>query len=119
MDIKLKIRHIMPDSGKNLQEIRRDADISSEDEFKEIVNTIGNKILLEEGINRSIGNEWFRTKVSTRLEDKTGYIDSTFPIANALVFKYRTENKPYWKKDDINKATEKASNRIIQFIFGK
>ena len=53
----------MPYSGNNLQEIRKDAEINSEEEFYGVVNKLGNKILLEEKINRAIGNEWFRTKV--------------------------------------------------------
>lgn len=111
------IEHIMPYSGANLQMIRKDADIDSEIEFYSIVNKLGNKILLEQKINRSIGNEWFRTKVSTRLESKTGYIDSSYPGAKILVEKYGKDLKPYWKKDDINNATEEASNRIVNFIF--
>lgn len=114
---KYDIEHIMPYSGSNLQEIRKDAEIGSEEEFNGIVNKLGNKIVLEEKINRSIGNEWFRTKVSTTLENKTGYIDSKYPIACALVARYRNANKPYWKKDDIATATEKASERILNFIF--
>lgn len=65
---KYDIEHIMPYNGNNLQEIRKDAEIDSEEEFHSIVNKLGNKILLEEKINRTIGNEWFRTKVSTKLE---------------------------------------------------
>ena len=116
---KYDIEHIKPDSGKNLQEIRRDANIYSEEEFKDVVNKLGNKILLEEKINRAIGNEWFRTKVSTKLEDKTGYVDSSYPIACELVRKYRNNDKPYWKKEDIGEATEKAADRILRFILGK
>lgn len=115
---KYDIEHIMPLSGKNLQEIRRDAEIDSEEEFRGIVNKLGNKILLEEKINRSIGNEWFRTKVSTTQKSKLGYVNSIYPLATALVETYGNTVKPYWKKDDINKATEKASNRIVRFIFG-
>ena len=114
---KYDIEHIMPYSGSNLQEIRKDAEIDSEEEFYSIVNKLGNKIILEEKINRSIGNEWFRTKVSTTLENKTGYIDSKYPIACALVDKYQNTNKPYWQKDDIATATDKASDRITNFIF--
>lgn len=114
---KYDIEHIMPYSGNNLQEIRKDAEIGSEEEFNGVVNKLGNKIVLEEKINRSIGNEWFRTKVSTTLENKTGYIDSKYPIACALVAQYRNENKPYWKKNDILTATEQASERILNFIF--
>lgn len=116
---KYDIEHIMPYSGNNLQEIRKDAEIDSEEKFYGVVNKLGNKILLEEKINRAIGNEWFRTKVSTKLENKTGYIDSKYPIARALVSKYQSANKPYWKKDDIMSATDKASDRIVSFIFGE
>ena len=114
---KYDIEHIMPYSGNNLQEIRKDAEIDSEEEFTGIVNKLGNKILLEEKINRSIGNEWFRTKVSTKLENKTGYINSAYPIARALVPTYQNESKPYWNKDDISTATKNASDRIAKFIF--
>lgn len=113
------IEHIMPYSGNNIQTIRRDAGIQDEAEFYSTVNKLGNKILLEVKINRSIGNEWFRTKVSTKLVDKTGYIDSTYPIARELVYKYQNEDKPYWKKEDIATATEKATERIVRFIFGE
>lgn len=114
---KYDIEHIMPYSGYNLQEIRKDAEIDTEDEFYEFVNKLGNKILLEEKINRAIGNEWFRTKVSTKLKHKTGYVDSEYPIAHALVAEYQNSNKPYWKKNDINNATTKAVDRIVRFIF--
>lgn len=116
---KYDIEHIMPYSGTNLQAIRTDAGIDSEEEFLGIVNKLGNKILLEEKINRSIGNEWFRMKVSTVLENKTGYINSKYPLAQALVAKYRESDKPYWNKNDITEATEKACGRIIKFIFGE
>lgn len=116
---KYDIEHIMPYSGNNLQEIRKDAGIDSEEEFMGIVNKLGNKIMLEEKINRSIGNEWFRTKVSTKLENKTGYVDSKYPIASALVDTYKNVDKPYWTKDDIIAATKKASERIAEFIFAE
>ena len=114
---KYDIEHIMPSSGNNLSEIRNDAEIDSEEEFRATVNKLGNKILLEEKINRSIGNEWFRTKVSTKLGNKTGYIDSAYPIASVLVSDYKEVNKPYWKKEDIDAATEKVAERITKFIF--
>lgn len=114
---KYDIEHIMPYSGHNIQEIRKDAGIDTDEEFRGIVNKLGNKILLEEKINRSIGNEWFRTKVSTKLENKTGYVDSKYPIACMLVQTYEDQNKPYWKKEDISNATEKAAERIVKFVF--
>lgn len=111
------IEHIMPHSGNNKQLIRNDAGISSEEEFQDYINKLGNKIVLEFAINRSIGDEWFRTKVSTKLEDKTGYIDSKYPIANMLVEQYRNVEKPYWTKEDIDNATTEASKRIVKFLF--
>lgn len=116
---KYDVEHIMPNSGHNIPTIRADAGIADEDEFKSIVNKLGNKIVLESKINRGIGNEWFRTKVSTTLKDKTGYVDSKYPLAQALVNKYRGSAKPYWQKTDIENATEKASERIVKFIFAE
>ena len=116
---KYDIEHIMPQSGANLDAIRKDAQIDSKEEFDDTVNKLGNKILLEEKINRSIGNEWFRTKVSTKLSDKTGYIDSEYPVATALVKKYANDTKPYWSKWDIENATDVASDRIVRFIFSE
>ena len=117
LEIRHDIEHIMPNSGSNLQLIRKDANIKDEEEFAAVVNKLGNKILLEEKINRSIGNEWFRAKVSTHLNEKTGYVDSKYPIAACLVSTYQSVAKPFWTKDDISAATDKASNRIAEFIF--
>lgn len=114
---KHDIEHIMPASGRNIQTIRNDAKIEDENEFKNIANQLGNKIILEYSINRSIGNEWFRTKVSTTLEEKTGYINSKFPIAQALVEQYRNSAEKFWTKEDIKNATDKASGRIANFLF--
>lgn len=116
---KYDVEHIMPQSGRNHREISSDAGIDSEAEFRETVNKLGNKILLEEKINRSLGNHWFRTKVSTSIREKTGYRDSTFPMARELVLKYRHEPMPMWRKGDIVEATEAAAERIVKFIFGE
>lgn len=114
-DDDVNIEHIMPDSGRNLSTIREDAGITDIDEFKTIVNKIGNKILLEENINKSISNDWFKTKKQNSIKNKTGYKDSKYTIATAMT-KYP---KDIWKKDDIDKATKKAVDRIVKFIFNK
>lgn len=72
---------------------------------------------LEYNINRSLGNEWFRTKISSKITDKSGYIDSKYPIAKLLVEKYKYVEKKFWEKYDIDKATDKACGRIVDFIF--
>ena len=109
------VEHIMPASGHNIDSIRIDANISTPDEFKNIVNKLGNKILLEEDINKSIGREWFMTKKQQSINSKTGYKDSKFGLALSLV----NYDKDQWTKEDIEKCTEKVADRIVNFIFCK
>lgn len=109
----VNIEHIMPSSGKNIAIIQQDAGIKELEEFISIVNLLGNKILLEEDINKSISNEWFKTKKQTSIKNKTGYKDSIYPIAQTL-----TEYpKDTWTKEDIVNTTEKITERILKFIF--
>jgi hypothetical protein len=75
--------------------------------------------LLEEDINRAIGNEWFRMKIETSVTDRNGYKDSQYAIAMALVEKYKESAKPYWQKDDIITTTEKIAERIAKYVFGE
>ena len=114
---KHDIEHIMPASGHNLQAIRKDAGIKDKEEFSGIVNKLGNKILLEQKINRSLGNEWFRSKIADNDTKQFSYAKSTYPIAKSLVEKYKSIDKPYWNKTDIENATKEAVKRISKFIF--
>jgi hypothetical protein len=109
------IEHIMPASGRNITTIRQDAGITDNEEFNGIVNKLGNKILLEEVINKSIGNEWFKTKKQNSVKYKSGYKDSGYPIALALT----SYPKDTWERVDIEIATEKAVDRIVKFVFRK
>ncbi|MFN4914295.1 MAG: DUF262 domain-containing protein [Sphingomonadales bacterium] len=109
----VNIEHIMPSSGRNLTTIQQDAKIATKEEFNGIVNKLGNKILLEEDINKSIGNEWFKTKKQNSINSKSGYKDSRYGIALALT----AYPKDTWTKDDIDTATIKAAERIVKFIF--
>ena len=111
----VNIEHIMPSSGHNIDIIRTDAHIETLEEFDNIVNKLGNKILLEENINKSIGKEWFQTKKQKTINNKLGYKNSRYHIAAALV-DYPSDT---WTQDDINNATEKVADRIIDFIFDK
>ena len=112
-DGNFNIEHIMPSSGRNIEIVRQDAGIANIDEFNDTVNKLGNKILLEEKINKSIGNEWFRTKKQNSIKSKSGYKDSQYAIAIGLT------NYPQdtWGKKDIGDATEIAGKRIAEFIF--
>ncbi len=109
----VNIEHIMPASGHNLESIRQDAGINSKEEFFILVNELGNKILLEEDINKSISNDWFKTKKQTSVKDKRGYKDSIYGIARSLT----DYPSAVWTKDDIERATERAVERISNFIF--
>lgn len=109
---KTEIEHIMPESGKNIIAIRSDAKMD-EDTFKRYANKLGNKILLEQTINGSISNDWFRVKKQNSVKEKRGYKDSIYPIAQSLV----SYSNDRWTKDDIDTATEKAAQRIVKFIF--
>ena len=111
----VNIEHIMPASGRNITTIQTDAEISNKEEFNGIVNKLGNKILLEEDINKSIGREWFKTKKQNSIKDKAGYKDSKYAIARTLT-EYPNDT---WTKEDIDKATNKAVERISKFIFNK
>lgn len=111
LDDNVNIEHIMPASGHNIESIREDAKLSKED-FSSVVNRLGNKILLEEAINKSIGNEWFKTKKQNTVTDKRGYKDSKYCIARALV-NYPSDT---WTVADVERATTKATDRILDFI---
>ena len=111
---KVNVEHIMPASGRNIASIREDAEMTQE-EFDDMVNLLGNKILLEEDINKHIGMDWFKTKKGTFVHDKKGYIGSSFALASALS-KYPSDK---WTKDDIAVANQKAAERICRFIFNR
>lgn len=111
----VNVEHIMPASGHNLEAIRVDAGIATTEEFDDYANSLGNKILLEENINKSIGKEWFQTKKKTSIKNKTGYKDSKYGIALKLA-DYPSDK---WEKKDIEMASKKAANRIVKFLFGE
>lgn len=114
---KHDIEHIMPRSGQNITQIQKDAGLTDNVEFATLVNQLGNKIVLEDSINRSIGNAWFRTKIESSINSKTGYRDSQFLFPSLLVSKYKSMTDPLWTKDDITNRTLEVSKRISEFIF--
>jgi len=115
LDERVNVEHIMPASGRNNETIRKDAGIETKEEFCELVNLLGNKILLEEDINKSVSNDWFKTKKGYTIQSKRGYLGSSFGMALDLA-KYPFDK---WGKNDIQKSTECVADRITNFIFGK
>lgn len=114
-DERVNVEHIMPASGHNIETIRVDAGIATKEEFDALANLLGNKILLEEDINKSISNDWFKTKKGCTIQSKRGYRGSSFGMALDLA-KCSSDT---WGKDDIQKSTKGVADRITNFIFGK
>lgn len=114
---KYEIEHIMPRSGKNVDQIREDAGINDREEFLEVVNKIGNKILLEEDVNRSIGNSWFRSKIQNSVKEKKGYKDSSFISTKKIVSDFENQDNPLWTVEDIKERTNADAKKITEFIF--
>lgn len=111
----VNVEHIMPYSGHTIQFIRTDAGIQTLDEFLNYVNKLGNKMLLEDDINKSISNEWFKCKKQNSIINKMGYKDSQYNVAASMV-NYPSDS---WTKDDIATATQDIAERIVKFIFNK
>lgn len=109
----VNVEHIMPSSGRNIDVIRQDSNITDIDEFKLLVNKLGNKILLEDDINKAIGRDWFKTKKQSSVFNKSGYKDSEYQIAKSLA-EYPNDK---WEKSDIEQATKKVVIRVSNFVF--
>lgn len=74
-------------------------------------------MLLEEKINKYIGNAWFSSKLETSIEDKSGYKDRKFPTAQYFIAKYEDVDKAIWTFEDVDQRTDKIADRITKFIF--
>ena len=111
----VNVEHIMPSSGLKISFIRTDAGIETVEEFLNCVNKLGNKMLLEDDINKSISNEWFKCKKQNSIINRMGYKDSKYNVASSMV-KYPSD---IWTKDDIASATQDIAARIVKFIFNR
>lgn len=91
----VNVEHIMPASGHNVDTIRIDAGIGTREEFDNLVNKLGNKILLEENINKSVSNDWFKTKKGTTVQSKQGYLgaNSDLPMPLHIILKINGKNQ--------------------------
>ncbi len=118
LPVKYEIEHIMPRSGKNIDQIREDAGIVDKEEFSEVVNKLGNKILLEEDINRSIGNSWFRSKIQNSVKERKGYKDSNFTLTKQIISSFENQENPLWTVENIKESSNREAKIITDFIFG-
>lgn len=60
--------------------------------------------MLEEDINRSIGNAWFRSKIQDSVKERKGYKDSIFVQAKQIVKEFENQVNPLWTVQDIEKG---------------
>ncbi|MCW0927008.1 HNH endonuclease family protein [Weissella sp. LMG 11983] len=109
------VEHVVPASGNNLLDIRVQSGFESEEQAEEYKDLLGNKILLESGINRSLGNPALHEKRIGRAGEKDGYQNSQYPIAKYL----GSLDKDVWTKKDIEEATDESAKRIVDFIFSE
>ncbi|MBZ2387007.1 HNH endonuclease family protein [Anaerococcus murdochii] len=73
--------------------------------------------MLEEDINRSIGNAWFRSKIQDSVKERKGYKDSIFVQAKQIVKEFENQVNPLWTVQDIEKRTKAEAKKITDFIF--
>lgn len=106
LPVKYEIEHIMPRSGKNIDQIREDAGITDREEFLVIVNKLGNKTLLEEDIICLIGNSWFRSKIQNSVKERKGYKDSDFILTKQILSEFDNQNNPLWTVNDTEKGVK-------------
>lgn len=111
LDANPEIEHIMSKSIRNRSAVMHDVGIDDPEEFNRFVDRLGNKILLESSINKSISDSLFRSKIDF------GYKKSRYPRAKQLASTYENVNNRFWGKKEIEEATEIAVERILQFIY--
>ena len=108
-----EIEHIMSKSTRNRAAVMHDVGIDDPEEFSRYVDKLGNKILLEPSINKSISDSLFSSKIDF------GYKKSKYPRAKELATTYENVDNRFWGKKEIEEATEIAVERILNFIYNK
>lgn len=104
-DTKINIEHIQSylDKDKNQR-----AEILNDEEWKKEINSIGNLVILEEHINKSIGNNEYNKKIQ-------GYNKSDFKIISKQVANY---NK-IWGLEDVKNRKEYEVGKLLNYYFSQ
>ena len=79
------------------------------DEWGEELNSLGNLMVLEESINRGIGNNFYKEKVTL----SNGYLKSGFEIVKNQINDYPLN----WTLEDCLNRKEKESKKITDYLF--
>lgn len=81
-------------------------------DWKDEINKLGNLVVLESSINRSISNNNYSKK-------KLKYKESDYKIIHTLkgMDKEEIEEKDKWRKDDAIERGEKVRDRILNYLY--
>ena len=93
----IDIEHIQAYNDRNNAEKVRDI-------WGDEINSIGNLMILESNINRSIGNYDFSQK-------KNKYKDSKYEVVKAIT------SLEYWTKEDAAKRREESVKKILEYVY--
>ena len=110
---EIQVEHVMPQSGRNIEVIRHDANLDDIDEFTDYVNRLGNLMMLEASINTVIGNSWFASKLAGYR--RSGY-GSAAEILNAGPASVDDDHRT-WTRIDIDNRTRSIIDRVSDFVF--
>lgn len=97
--------------GYDIEHIHANADTSIDIKDYNLQNSIGNLVLLESYINRSIQNIEFKEKVN-RSDGNYCYKDSKY----ASIAKIRGNDK--WSADEMKKRLDSEDKKILSFLWG-
>jgi len=109
-----EVQKLLFESSIDIEHIQSYNDINEEERNKiwnqwgDDINSIGNLIVLEQSINRSIGNKPFLKKVS----ETPGYKDSHYQSVQNLINEYHD-----WNLLNCRKRKKKEVKLILEYIF--
>jgi len=110
LKLDFEVEHILPVKWK-----KANYSYWNEDEAKALIETLGNKIALEKGINGPIQNYDFKFKLNG--DNKTnGYKDSLYVEVKKLYKKYSESKK--WNPEDVRKRNDTFQKNIKSFFNG-
>lgn len=108
LDLAINVEHIMPASVYKSGNMYEEYGFEDNQELYSYLNLLGNKILLEEKRNKTIGNYPFQQK-------KRSYSNSSCLLARAL----STYSGDIWSKDCIRQQQKEVVQRLLGFIFNR
>lgn len=109
-----ELEHIMPKQWEQYWALTRGN--SSPDERNAAINSIGNMLLLSQGLNKHIKNREFRIKVEGEIKGKKkleGYKDKTQLKTTKEIIDAYNNGKTDWTETDIHNRTHEIYEAVI------